>query len=293
MIVVVYRQDRRRRVTLVLLILTSLALITLDERGSGLINSARTAAQDIVAPVQDLVDNVVSPVTDFFDNIGRAGRLEDENRGLRRELAQARTEVAGDSIARARNKELEQLLDLPECRGLRRRGRERRRVGPGTSRARSGSTREARRESAGACLSSSAARWLGGSRRFPGGARSCSASTTGASGSGSNSSKEGQKVGPVGIATGRANSTSAAAQISVDSTNTETAAVTKGELAVTTGMPFAGSFPKGLPVGYVVKTVTSGGAVPQDSALSTVVDLNRLDVVKVLRYPSRSNGSNP
>ena len=51
--VVVYRHDRRRRLTLVLLVITSLALISLDERGSGIIDSARTAAQDVVAPLQN------------------------------------------------------------------------------------------------------------------------------------------------------------------------------------------------------------------------------------------------
>ena len=98
-------------------------------------------------------------------------------------------------------------------------------------------------------------------------------------------------LGPVGVATGRATSTTLLLRISVDSTNTEAAVVKKGELAVTAGS-FAG-FPKGLPVGYVVKSVTSGGAVPQDGALRPVVELDRLDVVKVLRYPPRSDGSNP
>ena len=41
---------------LVLLVITSLALVSLDERGSGIINSARTAAQDVVSPLQDLAD---------------------------------------------------------------------------------------------------------------------------------------------------------------------------------------------------------------------------------------------
>jgi cell shape-determining protein MreC len=74
--VVVYRQDRRRRVTLVLLIITSLVLISLDERGSGVINSARTAAQDVVSPIQNLADHVFNPVTDFFDGLGRANELQ-------------------------------------------------------------------------------------------------------------------------------------------------------------------------------------------------------------------------
>jgi len=77
--VVVYRQDRRRRLTLVLLVITSLVLITLDERGSGVFNSARSAAQDVVAPMQRALDSVIDPVAEFFDGLGRANELRDEN----------------------------------------------------------------------------------------------------------------------------------------------------------------------------------------------------------------------
>jgi cell shape-determining protein MreC len=56
--VVVYRQDRRRRLTLVLLVITSLVLISLDERGSAVLDSVRSAAQDVIAPVQGVVDDL-------------------------------------------------------------------------------------------------------------------------------------------------------------------------------------------------------------------------------------------
>ena len=73
------RHDRRRRLTLVLLVITSLALVSLDERGSSIIDSARTAAQDVVSPVQDLADDVINPVSDWLDGLGRANELQDEN----------------------------------------------------------------------------------------------------------------------------------------------------------------------------------------------------------------------
>ena len=50
---VVYQPDRRRRVVLVLLVLTALALISFDERGSGTIDTARSAAADVIQPVRD------------------------------------------------------------------------------------------------------------------------------------------------------------------------------------------------------------------------------------------------
>ena len=112
--VVVYRQDRRRRVTLVLLVLTSLVLISLDERGSGVINSTRSAAQDVVSPIQRLADDVINPAADWLDGLGRASELQDENARLRRELALARSQGAAGAIAQARLKEYSQILDLPD-----------------------------------------------------------------------------------------------------------------------------------------------------------------------------------
>ncbi|HEX9505289.1 MAG TPA: rod shape-determining protein MreC [Acidimicrobiia bacterium] len=284
---VVYRQDRRRRVTLVLLVVTSLVLISLDERGSGLVNSARTAAQDVVAPIQNVVDNVVSPVTDFFDNIGRAGRLADENRQLRRQLAQARTDAAAGASARARIRELDQLLDLPQVSdydGV---------VASVVARDTGNFSRTFR-------IDKGSTSGIG--KDMPvvvGGAlvgRIASASRTSAIVQRLDDRSFGvgvqliqkKALGPVGIATGRAGSTLLLLRISASS-NIAPAAVQKGELAVTTGMPFAGSFPKGLPVGYVARSVTTGGAAPQDSTLRPVVDLDRLDVVKVLRYPPSSS----
>ena len=43
-------------------------------------------------------------------------------------------------------------------------------------------------------------------------------------------------------------------------------------------------FPKGLSVGTVVRTVDAATATQQEAQLKPVVDLDRLDLVKVLRY---------
>ena len=53
--------------------------MSLDERGSGIINSARTAAQDVVSPMQDLADDVFNPAADWLDGLGRANELQDQN----------------------------------------------------------------------------------------------------------------------------------------------------------------------------------------------------------------------
>ena len=65
----VYRRASRRRSVLILLVLTSITLITLDARGNngGVTRTVRDAARDSMAPVQSAVDDVLSPVDDWFD----------------------------------------------------------------------------------------------------------------------------------------------------------------------------------------------------------------------------------
>jgi len=95
------RYSRRRRLTLVLLIITSLALLSLDERGSGIINSARSAAQDVVSPIQDLADDVFNPAANWIDGLGRANELQDQNDQLRRELDAANAQLAAGKADQA------------------------------------------------------------------------------------------------------------------------------------------------------------------------------------------------
>ena len=104
--------------TLVLLVITSLALISLDERGSAVINSARTAAQDVVSPLQSLADDVINPVTDWFDGLGRADELQAENERLRAQLDRARSEIAAAKGSLAELTELRAILDRLDAAGI-------------------------------------------------------------------------------------------------------------------------------------------------------------------------------
>ena len=109
----VYRHDRRRRITLVMLIITSLVLITLDQQGTGVVGTLRSGAQDVISPVQDLADDAISPVTDFFDGLGRGDELERENERLRNENAELQGKIAAAQAALADVAELRESLDLP------------------------------------------------------------------------------------------------------------------------------------------------------------------------------------
>jgi rod shape-determining protein MreC len=113
--VAVYRRTSRRRSVLILLVLTSITLITVDARGNdgGVTRTVRDAAQDAMAPVQEGVDDILSPVADWFDGVTQSADLKQENRVLRRQLADARGQAAASAAARRENRELRALSDLP------------------------------------------------------------------------------------------------------------------------------------------------------------------------------------
>jgi rod shape-determining protein MreC len=111
--VIVYRQRSTGRRVLVLVVLTAATLITLDVRESGPLSGVRSGARDVMSPVADVVDAAVSPVGDWIDGVTRATELKNENAGLRRELAEARGLEARARAATEENTELKRLLDLP------------------------------------------------------------------------------------------------------------------------------------------------------------------------------------
>lgn len=107
----VYRRSTRHRFLLILLVLTSITVITVDVRGggSGAMESIRRGARDAFAPVQSAADDVFNPVSDFFGGLFRYGHLKSENARLRRQLNDARGKVNASSNA---DRERQELLAL-------------------------------------------------------------------------------------------------------------------------------------------------------------------------------------
>ncbi len=105
----------RRRNVLILLILMSITLITLDSRGGdgGVGGRVRNAARDVFAPIQDGVDSVLSPIEDWWDGVTRAGEIKDRNRRLRHQLqiAVGKADAADASVREIR--ELREIANLP------------------------------------------------------------------------------------------------------------------------------------------------------------------------------------
>ncbi len=110
---VITRRRSRPRFTLILLVLTSITVITLDfsTSGRGFLDDVRRSAVDALAPVRDGVGNVLDPVGDAFSGVTGYGELEDENAVLRDRIAALEGAALADEGARG---ELEETLDLLE-----------------------------------------------------------------------------------------------------------------------------------------------------------------------------------
>jgi rod shape-determining protein MreC len=280
------RPDRRRRFTIVLLVITSLALVSLDERGSGIIDSVRTGAQDVVSPLQRLADDVINPVSDWLDGLGRANELQDENEKLRRQLDAAKSEIASAKASLARLSELEQVLDLPD-------------VADGDAEtadvidSAAGNFSRAFRISKGS--SSGIRKDMPVVVGTPDGKAALVGTVVRVSQSDAIVQRiddanfgagaqlvQGDTNGPTGIAVGQRDSN--LLRFSVTDTSATKIVLKKDDVAVTLGLSVE-KYPPGLAIGTIVRTVGAGGGIARDAELRPVVDLDALTVVKVLKYP--------
>ncbi len=79
------RRSARPRFVLLLLILTAITLITLDQRsgGHGALDRVRGSVRDAYTPVERSVRDALSPVGDFLHEVIHYGDLKAENARLR------------------------------------------------------------------------------------------------------------------------------------------------------------------------------------------------------------------
>jgi len=105
----------RRRYVLVLLVLASVTLITLDQRQgeSGPVGDVGRFAHRVVSPVSDLASTVFSPVSDWFDGVIHSGSLKRDNARLKRALEQERIKARRNESALAQNEILTKLAGQP------------------------------------------------------------------------------------------------------------------------------------------------------------------------------------
>lgn len=82
------RPGGRSRLTIALLVLTSLALLTLDFRDTAIVESARSGAATVLSPLRGAAETASRPFTNAWNGITGYGRLEDENERLRAQIAE-------------------------------------------------------------------------------------------------------------------------------------------------------------------------------------------------------------
>ena len=107
-----YGSDNRGRLLLIVLIVTSLFLITLDLRGVKVIDGLRTGTQTALTPVQKAGSWVVSPFRDFLSDITHLGRTRNEIEKLTADNDALRLALLNRKNADAPLDQLQKVLDL-------------------------------------------------------------------------------------------------------------------------------------------------------------------------------------
>jgi rod shape-determining protein MreC len=103
------RRTGRSRFTLVLLILTSVTVLTLDFRGSGAVESLRDGASSVFSPVRSGAEQVFDPMGDVWNGMWHYNDVRDENEQLRAEIESLRGQQAQQQDAQ---KQLQMISEL-------------------------------------------------------------------------------------------------------------------------------------------------------------------------------------
>jgi rod shape-determining protein MreC len=104
--------ENRGRLLLIILVITSLFLITLDLRGVSVIGGLKTGTQSALSPVQNVGSIVLSPVRNFFSDIIHLGRTRSEMEALREENGELLTQLRQRRNIDAQLEQLQGTLDL-------------------------------------------------------------------------------------------------------------------------------------------------------------------------------------
>jgi rod shape-determining protein MreC len=107
-----YGGDNRGRLLLIVLIVTSLFLITLDLRGVQVIDGIRTGTQTALTPVQKVGSWVVSPFRTFLSDVTHLGRTRNQIEKLKADNDALRLALLNRKVADAELAQLKGVLDL-------------------------------------------------------------------------------------------------------------------------------------------------------------------------------------
>ena len=112
-----YGGDNRGRLLIIVLIVTSLFLITLDLRGVQVIDGLRTGTQTALTPVQKAGTWAISPLRNFLSDVTSLGRTRNKIEKLQAENDKLRLSLQTRKNADALLKQLKGVLDLAGTAG--------------------------------------------------------------------------------------------------------------------------------------------------------------------------------
>jgi rod shape-determining protein MreC len=110
---------RRRRAVLALLVTLSIVFLTgyFGEGNGGLLHSFQAGAQTILSPIEEGASRAFKPVRDLVGWAGDVFDAKDENKTLRKDLAESRRELALAQTQARDDAELREQLGLTERLG--------------------------------------------------------------------------------------------------------------------------------------------------------------------------------
>jgi rod shape-determining protein MreC len=109
------RRSRRPRTTLLVLVLASVSIITLDARGGfhRVTSGVRSVAADAFSPIRSAVDGVIEPVGSFLAGSVHYGAVRQQNQVLQSEINRLKEQERSQADVVERMKQLSAILGLP------------------------------------------------------------------------------------------------------------------------------------------------------------------------------------
>ena len=107
-----YGGDNRGRLLIIVLIVTSLLLITLDLRGVAVIDGLRNGTQTALTPVQKVGSWAVSPLRNFLSDVTHLGRTRNQIEKLKADNEKLKNTLLNRKNADAQLTQLRKVLDL-------------------------------------------------------------------------------------------------------------------------------------------------------------------------------------
>lgn len=110
----------RRTLTVIILVVASLSLISLDLNGRthSLTSGVKSVANDVYAPLHQGVLDIISPIGSFFAGAFNYGSLQTQNEQLQRTIGQLRAAQSEKGFEANQLRELTALQNLPFLQSL-------------------------------------------------------------------------------------------------------------------------------------------------------------------------------